>query len=255
MGGFIVEDETGARQSLEVERLVRLFRRQTPPWPRVDDAEFEDRSKADGFVKLLALVQILWLVTQVIGRAVQGLATTTLELFTLGVVLWAIMIYAVLWKKPFDIQRPTVVYVQGAMKLDDRDPYDQRVEFTDHFKIKREDMIWCVCVCAIVSLGFSALHVVAWKFHFSTSMEMWFWRVASIVCTVTPLLLSALFLWRGLGTSEGELDLENLCSIMLAALYVIGRLYMFVEMFISLRAVPASVYETPQWSQYFPSFA
>jgi hypothetical protein len=39
-----------------------------------------------------------------------------------------------------------------------------------------------------------------------------------------------------------------------ASLYVLFRIYMFIEMFISLRAAPASVYQTPQWSQYFPSF-
>lgn len=40
----------------------------------------------------------------------------------------------------------------------------------------------------------------------------------------------------------------------LLGLYVLCRLYMVVEMFINLRAVPADVYRVPQWSQYFPSF-
>jgi hypothetical protein len=49
-----------------------------------------------------------------------------------------------------------------------------------------------------------------------------------------------------------EIQLKILMYI-LCAPYVLCRTFMFVEMFVGLRAVPAGIYKTPQWSQYLPS--
>jgi len=251
MGGFIIEYESNdqrCRKQLHRTKMFELLDQKLLPWPEIED-EIDDRSKADGFVKLLALAQILWFVTQAIGRAAQGLAMTTLELFTLGIVLWAVMIYGVLWEMPFDIQQPIVIHVQEGGNVVDCDSDFERLRMLDTSFIGAIDDMWSIMVCTIVSLGFSALHVVAWNFHFSTNTELWLWRVSSIVCAVTP--LGSAFL----GWMPFDVERREILFLVLSALYIIGRLYMFVEMFVSLRAVPASVYETPQWSQYFPSFS
>jgi len=254
MGGFIIEYESNDqrfRKQLHPKKMFELLDRKLLPWPEIEDAEIDDRSKADGFVKLLAVAQILWFVTQTIGRAAQGMAMTTLELFTLGIVLCAVMIYGVLWEMPFDIQQPIVIHVQESGNIIDCNSDFERVSMMGNSFVGLIDDRWCGIICTIVSLGFSALHVVAWNFHFSTNTELWLWRVSSIVCTVTPLGIAVL-VWELLDLYEW---LEDVLFLVLPALYIIGRLYMFVEMFVSLRAVPASVYETPQWSQYFPSFS
>jgi hypothetical protein len=38
----------------------------------------------------------------------------------------------------------------------------------------------------------------------------------------------------------------------LTPLYVLVRTYLLVEVFVSLRSVPAGVYQTVNWSLYFP---
>lgn len=72
------------------ERFLEIF---DQPWPDINDTEIEHHGKSDGLIKFLSPLQICWFVTQVIGRATQGLVITTLELFTLGMIVWAVLIY------------------------------------------------------------------------------------------------------------------------------------------------------------------
>jgi hypothetical protein len=258
MGGFILEygpSHNKRRKRVEPKALLKLCEDKSIPWPEAEDADIEDHSKADGLIKLLALIQILWFVAQAIGRAAQGLAMTTIELFTLGIVLWAVIIYGVCWEKPFDIQRPIVVRVYGdeAEAAISRLPEGGRVSFLDDLGYATESSnLWGLVLCAFVSLGFSALHIVAWNFYFSTNVELWLWRASCILCAGAPLLFTLLAWWTKV-RNIGDLSFFSL-TVILGALYTLGRLYMFVEMLISLRAVPASVYQSPQWSQYLPAF-
>jgi hypothetical protein len=255
MGGLLVEyEENGQtrRERLEPENLYRYFRKGSLSWPIVEDVEIDDRSKTDGLVKLLALTQILWFVAQVIGRLAQRLAVTTLELFTLGIVMWAVIIYAVLWKKPFDVRQPIVVRVQAKEDFTVRENEFTRASIMiDPVALPESQIRLCYVICAVVSLGFSALHIAAWSFHFSTSVELWLWRVNSISCTIVPLIMTG-SLWFD---ADGNLSRAYAAYyIFLIGIYTIGRLYMFGEMFAGLRAAPPGIYQTPQWSQYFPSF-
>jgi hypothetical protein len=253
MGGLLVEyDDHGQprRERLEPSELYEYIQDGSLSWPQVDDTEIDDRSKADSIVKLLALAQILWFVAQIIGRVAQKLAGTTLELFTLGIVMWAVIIYVVLWEKPYDVRQPILVRVQAKEGFNVRENQFERVEIVgNNIVLSVASSRLCMLICALFSLGFSALHVAAWSFHFSTIAELWLWRANSTSCTVVPLLLALIF--------RVHFDNESLYKLLfwaLVGIYTIGRVYMFGEMFAGLRAAPAGIYQTPQWSQYFPSF-
>lgn len=77
--------------------------------PEISTADLEDRSKGDIFVKGAAVLQISWLVVQIIARASEGLATSLLEIMTLAFAGCAIAIYILLWHKPQDVMTPTYV--------------------------------------------------------------------------------------------------------------------------------------------------
>jgi hypothetical protein len=255
MGGFALLgrkttqlEESPRPIHIEPADLFKLVQSKEVPWPEVDDRDIEARSKADWIVKLLALAQILWFVIQIISRAIQGLDITTLELFTQGIVFCAIVLYAVWWEKPFDVQQPIVIQAEDTVPVVSR--FVGGGLEMEIINANRNFPLWLWAACLIVCLGFGALHLVAWNFHFPTQAERWLWRVSSLGCIVLPTLMCLYSILRERDVKFTDKRVNN----GFAVLYVLFRIYMFVEMFVGLRSVPASVYQTPEWSQYFPAF-
>ncbi|KAJ8068654.1 hypothetical protein OCU04_002356 [Sclerotinia nivalis] len=75
--------------------------------PNISKREIVDKSKADTMAKLLVILQVCWMLVQVIGRLVADLPVTLLEVNTLGHVLCAFIIYLLWWHKPRSIMVPT----------------------------------------------------------------------------------------------------------------------------------------------------
>ncbi|KAH7348032.1 hypothetical protein BKA66DRAFT_477523 [Pyrenochaeta sp. MPI-SDFR-AT-0127] len=198
MGGLeinLVEEEQSAqRLRISPKEFTELCSTNRMPWPKTTDSDVDDRSKADWMVKVIAFAQVLWFVVQAIGRAIAGLLTTTLELFTLGIIYCADIMYICWWNKPFDVRTTFVVPATEAViqltnittKNDWKTKHTlQRVSLTNSVDFQRKlgssgFMSGC--------LLFGALHIVAWRFHFPTEAERWLWRVNSIGCTVLHLI-------------------------------------------------------------------
>lgn len=95
-------------------------------WPppeswRLSTAVIQDRSKADGLLKLFTLVQVTWFTVNCIVRSTKGMALAPLESMTLAYVVQVILTYACWWKKPKDIATATFV------DLPDMRPCDRAV--------------------------------------------------------------------------------------------------------------------------------
>lgn len=69
----------------------------------------KDRSKADSIAKLLASVQAGYMALQLIGRAIDGLPVTELEVNTLGHVMCALIMFFFWMRKPLDVRDPVVI--------------------------------------------------------------------------------------------------------------------------------------------------
>jgi hypothetical protein len=246
MGGFVIQSDVDDTQHQRVspKKLFGMFKTGALPWPECTDDEIEDRSKADWLVKTIGLIQIFWFITQIIGRWAQGLAVTTLEIFTLGIVICTAIIFLACWKKPFDVQVPIVIHTKTSISIRDRIDRVSRLDIESNVT---PVPTWTFPAGIATFLVFNDIHIAAWNFHFSSLAEQVLWKVSSIGCTVLVLLLLAS------GTQRIPKLLEPTVFFTGLMLYTLFRVYMFVEMFASLRAVPASVYQTPQWSQYFPA--
>jgi len=107
MGGFCLQEDTikGPRLiSLKIHYLRRF--RAMDMIHSYPLSEIRDKSKASGIAKTVALFQTGWILLQCLGRYLDGLHITLLELNTAVHVVIAIIMYGIWWEKPFDIGRP-----------------------------------------------------------------------------------------------------------------------------------------------------
>lgn len=77
-----------------------------PRLPYITVEEITDKSKSDSMVRLIAVVQIVWTIVQIIARAVRHLAISQLEISVIAFAVCAIITYALNWSKPKGVQVP-----------------------------------------------------------------------------------------------------------------------------------------------------
>ncbi|KAM5385658.1 hypothetical protein ACJZ2D_000857 [Fusarium nematophilum] len=75
----------------------------------VSDETIEDKSKSDGFAKIIVMLQVTWMIVQTGSRLATGLPVTIIEGHTLVHVVTALAMYALWFKKPLNISEPTLV--------------------------------------------------------------------------------------------------------------------------------------------------
>jgi len=79
--------------------------------PDLEDTSIADKTKADSLAKLLVCIQAVWMLVQTIVRKTYGLPVTLLELNTLAHVGCAVLMYALWWPKPKDVNEPQVITI------------------------------------------------------------------------------------------------------------------------------------------------
>ena len=116
------------------------------------------------------------------------------------------------------------------------------------------------------SMAYGGLHAAAWNGHFPSRIEMWLWRASSVCIAGSGLtwilinLLARTFkgfkaYWKEVESLRahwtslvGLGSLATLCGLA----YLLARIFLVVEAFISLRKLPAAAFETLQWTQLVP---
>ncbi|KAN0076546.1 hypothetical protein V8E54_006688 [Elaphomyces granulatus] len=263
MGGFELQSIYGTHR-LSFAEIKDLITKKAIPVSSIAIAEEEisDRSKTDPLSKLIACLQILWFVIQLIGRVVQHLPTTNLELFTLGIVICSFGTYVAYWRRPQDIGLPISISVDKGKTF--RDVFGKSILLRRRFSWGNTTppgkLIPLLVLSGIITGIFGACHLIGWDFLYPSSVEQLLWRIASISCVAIPVLLMFLFI----SVDSDDFDfwspawsvkyLRGTSIWTLFFLYVLARVYLLVAIFISLRSVPAGVYETVNWSLYFPHF-
>ncbi|KAF2013069.1 hypothetical protein BU24DRAFT_425632 [Aaosphaeria arxii CBS 175.79] len=142
---------------------------------------------------------------------------------------------------------------------------------------------------AAFSVPFLGINFVAWFWHFPTPVEQWLWRISSLALCFTfglgCLAHFLCYLWHPIEKAQAEArqqraaekkswwtklavrlrnnspnddpDLDVPLRILLPGLplmllYVVCRLYIFVEDGLAFRSQPSGVYESIDWMQYLP---
>ena len=97
-------------------------------FPTVTVEEIKDRSKEDGFSKMIALGQTLWFVVQCITRRAQHLDLTLIELVTLSLATLNGVMYFLWWHKSLDVRCPVRVYLLDNLKSNETNETNERIE-------------------------------------------------------------------------------------------------------------------------------
>lgn len=116
------------------------------------------------------------------------------------------------------------------------------------------------------SVAYGGVHATAWNGHFPSEVELWSWRFSSIYVIFSGLLwllinmLAQIFkqidrFWdRIVARQESRISyawLGVLCFIG-GLTYVLARVFLVVEAFISIRQLPRAAYDTPDWTRLVP---
>ncbi|KAL7812696.1 hypothetical protein V8C44DRAFT_329024 [Trichoderma aethiopicum] len=111
------------------------------------------------------------------------------------------------------------------------------------------------------STVYGAVHIAGWNEVFPTTIESWFWRASGVYIVFSGLLWSLLNLmghlsgsvwWFWYGILEGaERKRSHVLIYVLCCIggtcYVVARVYLVLEAFVSLRSLPAAAYDSPSW--------
>lgn len=77
----------------------------------IREDDIKDRSKSDITTKAITVIQLIWFITQCIGRHTQNLPLTLLEISTLAIATLSIILSLLWMNKPCDVQTHTGVTV------------------------------------------------------------------------------------------------------------------------------------------------
>ena len=281
--------------------------------PELPEERIKGWSNTDSLAKLLACTQSLWFLINCLGRVIQQLPFSTLEIFTVSFIGCTWINYYFWWHKPQGLVTITFIHVPHLLErtldaMEKAVPLDRRGEwrnFTlssitnvgDNFRRKRtaieqvtrkslrvieltgmnnlqlgsdrerldwEDLMndamlgywgesWQLACATFPGILNSAFDIVAWNFVFPTRVESLLWKIST--CTTTGLALVTMVYtlvdWAVTNKKDRQ-QLESITFKCYATVFSFLRLYVIVEIFIGLRALPGGVFRTVDWSRYIP---
>ena len=124
MGGFAMSTGSSflpndwTRAALTPKGLLFLLEQAPTLFPRTSHADIRDKSKADGVKKTVVCMQAIWFGVNVVTRLSQGLPIALLELNAAAHAICTLVIYAMWWDKPLDVEEPTLL---GESKIEASD--------------------------------------------------------------------------------------------------------------------------------------
>ena len=228
-GGFILHTPDMPPFPVDTRALQYLIENRYLEVPEIKKDDIQDRSKTDKFAKTVAVVQSGWMIAQCIGRLVQSLDTTPLELVTVAFTVCTVASYFSWMEKPLDIEghsNLTITTTTSEILRNAgpaaRQPYvDTPMDFVGGCGVQQGPGAWgrrqyfksfggprsrplqripddYTPPPRTVRLAFSqwaismihgAIHVAGWKYPFPTLAEQYLWRSGSAA------LLAIVILW------------------------------------------------------------
>jgi hypothetical protein len=175
----------------------------------ISEQEILDKSKADGLLKLVASLQIFWLLVSVITRKAMNLPISLLEVCTVAFAVLAVATYLANWTKPKDVDVPITLpnydtdkecswhsmcgesffaRILEPAKQHHPKLYRPRIS-NDMMRLQAQGTqhLSLTYVLALSTLCFGGIHCAAWQSYFPTQVERILWQVASVLSATLPM--------------------------------------------------------------------
>lgn len=248
--------------------------------PNLTSDDLEDRSKGDALVKGFALLQIGWLVIQLIFRVHKRLPVSQLEIIVLAISACSLATYILMWSKPKDVRTHLVLVavryptIEEVFQIAEQGPValmeggrvgpwipDRSMHRYGNKDVNVSNTFALGTICG--GLLFGSLHFIAWDHTFPTHAELLLWRSAAIITLVVPIVLTAANrgyrllvapTLRAHGYIGASDIIERQMGNAILSLYIVARLFVLVEVFRSLCFLPTEAYRTT-WSANVPHVA
>lgn len=257
-----------------------------PKLPNITEKEINDKSKGDVFVKGIALVQVLWLIIQIISRDARHIHVSQLEIGVLAYSACAILTYVLSWYKPQNVG--THFYTKEVLGAQYRmygyhtwglswfnfllPPWRNvgigaPVEFPNDFVYtdgpfgRRHELSYLNVGFVLGGTIFGGLHCIAWNYQFPSELETLLWRISAIISTVGLPIYYAGFVWSELPASRdgfvGVLDFiftvffGMMVNFFIVFAYIFARFCLIVLAFRALFYLPPDAFLTT-WSSQVP---
>ncbi|KAH8890049.1 hypothetical protein GQ53DRAFT_867693 [Thozetella sp. PMI_491] len=272
-GNFIVAELTAGVVFLRDMGLVE-----------VDDIDIQDHSKADGFTKILAIVQAGWLVVQSIAREVAGVQIAELELMTMAFVMCALVTYILWWDKPFDADGAIVISCPedkrdetldrpisrapppvGKSRCDSIRISDLKLSTFVYFVTELYGSSYIPSLAFFISAtAFSAVHLIAWNWVFPHPVLQFLWRLACVDAlgsTLAPIIfqwiyaVSVALLEECLPSDKCNGVLLFATDSVLMLVNIVSRGVLIYLTFNCFTLMPEAVYSDLDWTKFVPHFS
>ncbi|KAF2496196.1 hypothetical protein BU16DRAFT_509060 [Lophium mytilinum] len=247
--------------------------------PAATEDEIADKNKGDAMVKLIALVQVSWLIVELIERKIHSKPPAQLEIMVLAYCATSLVTYLLLFRKPQDARTP--VYTSDVrqeppttdeiVKIAEAGPRyvmsnSGRPGFVipsfsihsvlgpkfDFQNTSRETPF--VAGIALGSVLFGCLHLIAWDLTFPHEGERIVWITSAAFTTALPFVPMILPVINWAFSRDMQIESRISAKILggfLGLAYMFARLYLLVEAFRTLAFLSPGVYSAT-WTSDVP---
>lgn len=292
MGGLVLQTPDCQPFPINAKQVHFLVARGYMPFPDIREKTIKDKNKADGLARLATIVQTVWFVLQCLGRGAQHLSITSLELSTLVFDFCTLPTFIYWFHKPLDIDTPIYLEIGASMesiRTESQQPADNSCSRTPLDFVDPTSIYWSYHImnkiwvktgaknCPIerstndqiiaiggfidvlfftVVLGFACVHLIGWNFQtFPTQVERLLWRISA--CIIVGLIVNHWAVVYASPWCKGK-NATQIPSIVFyphavgVVAYGLARTYLISESFAGLRTLPASAFQSVQWSAFIP---
>jgi hypothetical protein len=233
--------------------------------------EITARQSSDWILKVLVVVQVTWLFSEILGRLILRLPVTLLEFNTIATILYAGALYLIWGTKPRGIKKPVELDLRSCpaclqtlkergfsadRQLVDNPP--SSVDFLRHigggqdeYNVKSNFFfawLWLVSA-ALLGIAYWCIHGYAGVFGaFPTKEERVFWWFV-----LGFMVLGMLFLFHYYRVDTAAMSGRERIAYKIGTYLTMGSRILFIFLaIVSLRGLSADAYIVPSWTSILP---